>query len=286
MTCYDAVRAFLIYAFLGWCTEVAYAAVIKGSFVNRGFLNGPVCPIYGFGAVIVIAALSPLKSNILIMFLGSVILTSVLEYITGYALDKIFCDKRWDYSDCKFNINGYICLKFSVAWGAVCLFAVYVIHPAVIAVLGKIPRLITVILLCVFYALLVSDVVLTVTEAVKIKKYFKKADVLEQKIRNFSNTIGQEIADGVLKAEKLKTDISEYRENVQTDVKKRSESSQLKSELEAMYNKFKNLRFKKGYVYKRLSNAYPLYFNKKSKNVSKIRNYFKNNRNNGWGEEK
>lgn len=87
---YELVWIFIIYAFIGWCTEVSYAALDTGKFVNRGFLNGPYCPIYGCGVVIVVAILTPLKENLLILFAGSFLLTSVLEYITGYILEKYF----------------------------------------------------------------------------------------------------------------------------------------------------------------------------------------------------
>ena len=76
---YELVWIFIIYAFIGWCTEVSYAALDRGIFVNRGFLNGPYCPIYGCGVVIVVAALTPLKDNLLILFAGSFLLTSILE---------------------------------------------------------------------------------------------------------------------------------------------------------------------------------------------------------------
>ena len=79
--CYELVWIFIIYAFIGWCTEVSYAALDRGIFVNRGFLNGPYCPIYGCGVVIVVAVLTPLKDNLLILFIGSFLLTSILEYI-------------------------------------------------------------------------------------------------------------------------------------------------------------------------------------------------------------
>ena len=80
---YQFLWIFFAYAFLGWCTEVCYAALVTGRFVNRGFLNGPVCPIYGFGVVIVLLFLEPLKHNLLLLFLGSVLLTSALEWLTG-----------------------------------------------------------------------------------------------------------------------------------------------------------------------------------------------------------
>ena len=85
---YEAAWIFLVYAFLGWCTEVAYAALELKQFVNRGFLNGPVCPIYGCGVLLVVAVLTPLKENFLILFVGSFFLTSLIEFITGFLLEK------------------------------------------------------------------------------------------------------------------------------------------------------------------------------------------------------
>jgi len=83
---YEVLWIFMIYAFFGWCTEVSYAALNDGKFVNRGFLNGAYCPIYGCGVVIVVAVLTPLKENLPVLFLGSFLLTSTLEYITGFVL--------------------------------------------------------------------------------------------------------------------------------------------------------------------------------------------------------
>ena len=102
---YHFVWLFFIYAFLGWCTEVSYAALVTGKFVNRGFLNGPVCPVYGFGAVIILAALTPLADNLLLLFLGSMALASALEWLTGFALEKLFHQRWWDYSDQPFNLS-------------------------------------------------------------------------------------------------------------------------------------------------------------------------------------
>ena len=90
MTIYNIMWYFFIYAFLGWCTEVSFFAVKTGKFVNRGFLNGPVCPVYGFGLVIIIMALTPLKENLLLLFLGSVVITSSLEFLTGWRLKRYF----------------------------------------------------------------------------------------------------------------------------------------------------------------------------------------------------
>ena len=115
---YQTLAYFLIYSCLGWCLEVVYAAVTTGKLVNRGFLNGPVCPIYGFGMVIVLYALTPLVDNTLLLYLGGVILPSALELVGGWALYKLYRTRWWDYSDYPFNIGGYICLEFCLLWGA------------------------------------------------------------------------------------------------------------------------------------------------------------------------
>ena len=125
MTFYDLLWYFTIYSFLGWCSEVIFATVTTGKFVNRGFLNGPVCPIYGFGMVLVLAILTPVQQSGLALFFGGMILASALELAGGWALKKIFHTTWWDYSDQPFNLGGYICLKFSLAWG-VCLSLIHI----------------------------------------------------------------------------------------------------------------------------------------------------------------
>jgi len=113
---YSYFAFFIVYAFLGWVLEVVYAAVKSGKFVNRGFLLGPVCPIYGFGAVGVIVALAPVKDNKLVLFVCSVLLASGIELIGGWLLDKIFSQRWWDYSHRPFNIGGYVWIIFIQLW--------------------------------------------------------------------------------------------------------------------------------------------------------------------------
>ena len=102
---YQFLWIFFIYAFLGWCTEVSYAALNTGKFVNRGFLNGPVCPIYGFGVVIVLACLTPLKGNFVLLFLGSVVLTSALEWITGFLTFLKSCEIHHSNKKIRMKLN-------------------------------------------------------------------------------------------------------------------------------------------------------------------------------------
>ncbi len=197
---YRFVWMFFIYAFLGWCTEVSYAALVTGKFVNRGFLNGPVCPVYGFGAVIVLAALTPLADNLLLLFLGSMALASALEWLTGFALEKLFHQRWWDYSDQPFNLNGYICLRFSVAWGFACLFVVKLLHPAVRLFIRLIPQVLGVVLLALMGAVMAVDLAATVSTVVKLNRRLEQIDELAARIKEASNEFGENLADRVLEA--------------------------------------------------------------------------------------
>ena len=206
---YQFLCIFFIYAFLGWCTEVSYAALQTGKFVNRGFLNGPVCPIYGFGVVIILACLTPLKQHFILLFLGSVVLTSLLELVTGFVLEKLFHQRWWDYSDDPFNIGGYICLKFSIAWGLACLFVVDILHPTIQWVIALVPRGLGWVLLGVFAACMAVDLAATVSTIAKLNRKLEHIDQLAGRIREASNEFGENLADKVLDAAEKGADFKE-----------------------------------------------------------------------------
>ena len=206
---YQFLCIFFVYAFLGWCTEVSYAALQTGKFVNRGFLNGPVCPIYGFGVVIILACLTPLKQHFILLFLGSVVLTSLLELVTGFVLEKLFHQRWWDYSDDPFNIGGYICLKFSIAWGLACLFVVDILHPTIQWVIALVPRGLGWVLLGVFAACMAVDLAATVSTIAKLNRKLEHIDQLAGRIREASNEFGENLADRVLDAAEKGADFKE-----------------------------------------------------------------------------
>ena len=111
---------FLIYAFIGWVLETFYSYIILGHFTNRGFLFGPLCPIYGFGGVILIRCLQKYKSKPLKLFIYSIIIFSLFEYVAGFILDAMFSARWWDYSNDFLNLNGRVTLSFSILWGIRC----------------------------------------------------------------------------------------------------------------------------------------------------------------------
>lgn len=145
---------FFIYSFLGWVCECIYCGIGARRFINRGFLEGPYCPIYGWGALIVLYALEPFKNNLVLLFFAGMILTSLLEYATSVVMEKMFHSTWWDYSNRRFNLNGRICLRNSVMFGVMGVVVVRIIHPVIDSFLIKIPstvQIITTILLMVVF---------------------------------------------------------------------------------------------------------------------------------------
>ena len=128
---YHLMNWLIIYSFFGWVWETCYVSVKSGKFVNRGFINGPLCTIYGFGAVSVYVILRPFSDNLLYLYLGGVVVATALEYVTAVLMESIFHTSWWDYSDNKFNFQGRICLGASLGWGAFTVILFKVLHPLV-----------------------------------------------------------------------------------------------------------------------------------------------------------
>lgn len=125
---------FIIYAILGWVVEVINNIVINKKFVNRGFLIGPYCPIYGVGGVIATIFLTKYKESIIVLFVMSMFLFALLEYFTSYLMEKLFKARWWDYTDYRFNINGRICLETLIPFGLLGCFAIYVVNPILFSI--------------------------------------------------------------------------------------------------------------------------------------------------------
>lgn len=171
---YYLFLCFTIYAFLGWVLETIYATIKKGYFINRGFLNGPFCPIYGFGTVFLIIFLKPFMNNIFMLFIFSAILTSLLEYFTGYLLETLFHSSWWDYNNRKYNIKGRVCLEFSIYWGLLSIFILRIIHPAIDFIIRWIPSTIGIWIFSALLAYFIADFTATLIEVIHIHSLFKE----------------------------------------------------------------------------------------------------------------
>ncbi len=193
---YDTAWIIYVYAFLGWCCEVVFAACKTGTFVNRGFLNGPVCPIYGFGVALVLWLLEPVKDSFILLFLGSMLVTTVLEFIIGFIMETFFHDKWWDYTNNPFNIKGYVCLEFSILWGLACVLVVDVIHPAIWKFIMLIPQRLGWWLVGIFTVLIIADALITLVVLLKLPKRFKAVEELERMLTAVSDGVGEKLFEG------------------------------------------------------------------------------------------
>ena len=270
---YRLLWIFFIYAFLGWCTEVSYAALVTGTFVNRGFLNGPVCPIYGFGVVIVLTCLTPLAGSLPLLFLGSVVLTSALEWLTGFALEKLFHQRWWDYSDEPFNLSGYICLRFAIAWGFACMFVVKLLHPTVLLFIRIVPPVLGVVLLALMGAVMAVDLAATVSTIIKLNRRLAQIDELAAKIKEASNEFGENLAERVLDAAergagwkedldelsfKLALRRAELAEDLENWEQRREEQrAQVRRQLEEWRTSMQELMDSQDFGHRRLLKAFP-----------------------------
>ena len=241
---YEILCFFLIYSFFGWCLEVVYQAVEHGKFINRGFLNGPYCPIYGFGVIIVTGALDPIKSNAVVLFFGSVLLTSMLEFITGFVLEKIFHMHWWDYSEEKFNIRGYICLKFSLLWGVACIIVVRFIHPAVSVFVDKFPATAGIVIISVYMIGVASDMIVTVLAIIHFKRRIVLLENISSQMRKLSDKTGEKIFDTVEEAMNRKEELD-------------AKSEEFRKKYDELKERYKAVLEKREHTIERIQRSFP-----------------------------
>lgn len=148
---------FIVYAVAGWVFETAYAAIKKKRFINRGILNGPVCVVYGFGAVLISGSLSELRGNYFFLFLGCAILSTLIEWFTGHILERLSGERWWDYSKMRYNIDGYVSLQISAFWGVLGVLAIEFVNPLLTRLLHVFPKIVMRVFFILAFALLFVD---------------------------------------------------------------------------------------------------------------------------------
>ena len=262
MSIYQVLEFFLIYAFLGWCVEVVYAAVTTGTVINRGFLNGPVCPIYGFGVVAIFGMIALIgdagadaqagvgeslpEANAAVIFIGGVILATLIELIGGWALDRIFHTRWWDYSKRPFNFHGYICLQFSLLWGLGILLVVRVVHPAIAhASVQLLPERIGWILLGIFYTIFAADLIVSVMIMIGLNQRIEALNQVQAEMRRFSDdlstrlgeqtietgrVVGETKVQAALARAEFKDELEETQKDLENDLAKRRAAHQRRIE--------------------------------------------------------
>ena len=174
---------FVIYSFLGWGLESIVRTICERKIINTGFLIGPFCPIYGFGAIIMILFLNQYKNNIILLFIVSVIALSLWEYIVGVLLEKFFHTKYWDYSNHKFNFKGRICLTNSIAWGILGVLFINYIHPFIIQLIGYMNFTYLAIGTSIIALILLIDAIISVVKIKNIQSTLQKVEEINEQIK-------------------------------------------------------------------------------------------------------
>jgi len=211
---------FTVYSFLGWLTESIFCSVPVGKFINRGFLIGPFCPVYGLGGVIVISLLAQFQHDLIALYLAGVIITSLLEYLTGYALEKVFHTKYWDYSGHRLNLQGRVCLQNSLLFGVMCVVGMLYIHPALMRFLLLIPPAVLPFISIGFMIYFLCDAVFTIHSILQLNgKLAELQQVLDEIKERASNAAAETLENLQAKIEDFLDD--DTRINLKMDFEKK-----------------------------------------------------------------
>lgn len=191
---------FFWYCFIGWIWECSYVSVKsaierkKWSWINRGFLHGPVIPIYGFASISILLATIPFKDTTWLIFMLGALAASFMELVTGSFMEKIFHVKYWDYSDLPLNYKGHVCLFVSLFWGALSVLMVKVIHVPIEKIILGIPGVVTEIVAFILIAVFTYDFKESLQEAMDLKELLEKLDDYKVVMRKLENRVDAVIA--------------------------------------------------------------------------------------------
>lgn len=241
---YEMLWYFMIYSVIGWMIEVCYQAVTRGEVINRGFLNGPLCPVYGSGVLMVLMVvdlcgfLFGFETNLseastVELFIIGIIFATLIELVAGFLLDRLFHARWWDYRDRRFNLNGYICLEFSIYWGLGIAFVLRVIQPVFEGTVHKIPVKIGIIILIVCYFIFTIDIIITVLTVLKLNKQLSKMRDMELAIQKLSDGMSEIIGNSTLKTVEKINDSHDKVEQHKAELKEKMDNA--KADLEDSY---------------------------------------------------
>lgn len=170
---------FMIYCFLGWCIESAVVSIDTKKLTNRGFLRGPLLPIYGFGALTIIFCTMPVRDSVVLCYIVGVIACTALEYVCAVIMEGIFKTRYWDYTGHFMNFQGRICLMSSLFWGVLTLLVVNVIHEPISNLTTKIGLVPATVIAAVFLVALIADLYVSARAAFDLNKVAAKLEALE-----------------------------------------------------------------------------------------------------------
>lgn len=186
---------FFIYSIIGWLAETCFVMLKSKKFVDRGFLIGPYCPIYGCGSLIMILYLTQYKNNILTVFILGVVICSILEYLTSYIMEILFKTRWWDYSNHKFNLNGRICGQNCLLFGLGGIVVIYLLQPILVKLLISIPTNIFVVITSILLILFAADFLISLNAVNNFKKTLTSIDLKKDSTQDFSKIVKETISN-------------------------------------------------------------------------------------------
>ena len=190
------IALFFIYSFAGWLMEVIRVSKKEKKFVDRGFLIGPYCPIYGCGVLLITILLRKYTDDIIVTFFMSLIICGTLEYLTSYLMEKIFKARWWDYSDRKFNINGRVCLENLIPFGIAGCIIVYIINPFLLNLIDMVPDIVMNIMLGILVVLFIADIAVSFKIILNLK-------VVKKELKDNTDEISEKVKKIILKKSRL-----------------------------------------------------------------------------------
>lgn len=237
---------FVFYSFCGWLWETCYCSVKERHYVPRGFLYGPICPIYGVGFLLMILFFAPFKDNLVVFYFVAVIVMTAWEYLVGWFLETTTHIKYWDYSDRPFNIKGRVCLEVSLFWGVMSYVAVFFIHPPVARLFARMPDWLQYTACGACLALLVTDTVTTIRKLALVTKAMDRLQTAGDELRLQMALARADLGDNLeVVGEELRARLDDVRENLSPANAQRldrlmSDYDELLERAERMSRRFRN----------------------------------------------
>lgn len=221
---------FIIYSFIGWIVDVCDVLVVDKKLVNRGFLIGPICPIYGVGVLLMIRLLTRFIDTPLALFILAIAIFMTLEYFTSYIMEKLFNARWWDYSNYKYNLNGRICLETTIPFGIGGMIVMYIVNPFITSLLDKVGSNTIIIMGIILLVIFVIDLIISFSVITKIKNVFSS------KYKDDTEEVNNRVKQYLIKLSPLTKRLMESFPNLRIKIKN------IKNKIEKTVNK--NIRKK------------------------------------------
>ncbi len=249
----EVILFFFIYSVMGWLWETVYCSLKAGKFIYRGFLTGPYCPIYGFGIIMVLYFIEPFHNNLILLYVFSTIIVTLLEFFTSYFLEKIFHTTWWDYHNVPFNIQGRIALPVSAFWGVGCVLVVRVIQPFVTKIVEALYNSFGVVIPAAILCIMAADTVFSILNMFSLQKFLKdfhtklesQAKNLESSLKIRSQHFSDFIESEINKKNEFKEKIREKRLHEKENLELKLNTRRLKFNERRLLNAFPNIKLKR-----------------------------------------